>query len=138
MPIILDGQEKYYQNVGPSLYEQYVAKHPQTDKPTYADSYSGQLGDLYNKINNRSPFSYDASKDPLYQSYKDQYIQGGKLAMKDTMGQAAALTGGYANTYGQQVARDDDEFHEDGYDDLTGGFAAVFGGKRFQEGEYHG
>ena len=35
-------------------------------------------------------------------------------------------------------ARDDDEFHEDGYDDLTGGFAAVFGGKRFQEGEYHG
>lgn len=35
-------------------------------------------------------------------------------------------------------ARDDDEFHEDGYDDLTGGFAAVFGGVRFQEGEYHG
>lgn len=105
MPIILDGQDKYYPNVGPSLYEQYVAQHPQTEKPTYADSYSGQLGDLYNKINNRSPFSYDASKDPLYQAYKDQYIQGGKLAMKDTMGQAAALTGGYANTYGQQVGQ---------------------------------
>lgn len=105
MPIILDGQEKYYPNVGPSLYEQYVAQHPQAEKPTYADSYSGQLGDLYNKITNRSPFSYDASKDPLYQAYKDQYIQGGKLAMKDTMGQAAALTGGYGNTYGQQVGQ---------------------------------
>lgn len=35
-------------------------------------------------------------------------------------------------------ARDDDEFHEDGYDAFTGGFAAVFGGKRFQEGEFHG
>ena len=105
MPIILDGQEKYYPNVGPSLYEQYIAQHPQTEKPTYADSYSGQLGDLYNKITNRSPFSYDASKDPLYQAYKDQYIQGGKLAMKDTMGQAAALTGGYSNTYGQQVGQ---------------------------------
>lgn len=105
MPIILDGQEKYYPNVGPSLYEQYVAQHPQAEKPTYADSYSGQLGDLYNKITNRNPFSYDASKDPLYQAYKDQYIQGGKLAMKDTMGQAAALTGGYGNTYGQQVGQ---------------------------------
>lgn len=105
MPIILDGQEKYYPNVGPSLYEQYVAQHPQKEKPTYADSYSGQLGDLYSKITNRSPFSYDASKDPLYQAYKDQYIQGGKLAMKDTMGQAAALTGGYSNTYGQQVGQ---------------------------------
>lgn len=105
MPIILDGQEKYYPNVGPSLYEQYIAQHPQTEKPTYADSYSGQLGDLYNKITNRNPFSYDASKDPLYQAYKDQYIQGGKLAMKDTMGQAAALTGGYGNTYGQQVGQ---------------------------------
>ena len=105
MPIILDGQERYYPNVGPSLYEQYVAQHPQKEKPTYADSYSGQLGDLYNKITNRNPFSYDASKDPLYQAYKDQYIQGGKLAMKDTMGQAAALTGGYSNTYGQQVGQ---------------------------------
>ena len=105
MPIILDGQEKYYPNVGPSLYEQYIAQNPQKEKPTYADSYSGQLGELYDKINNRSPFSYDASKDPLYQAYKDQYIQGGKLAMKDTMGQAAALTGGYGNTYGQQVGQ---------------------------------
>lgn len=105
MPIILDGQEKYYPNVGPSLYEQYIAQNPQKEKPTYADSYSGQLGDLYNKITNRNPFSYDASKDPLYQAYKDQYIQGGKLAMKDTMGQAAALTGGYSNTYGQQVGQ---------------------------------
>ena len=105
MPFIPEGQEKLYQNIGPSLYEQYLANNPQTAKPTYAGSYEGQMAELYDKINGRDPFSYDAAKDPIYQAYKDQYIQGGKLAMKDTMGQAAALTGGYGNTYGQQVGQ---------------------------------
>jgi len=105
MAFVFDGQEKRYQNVGPSLYEQYMANNPQTAKPTYADSYGGQMSELYDKISNRTPFSYDAANDPLYQSYKDQYIQGGKMAMRDTMGQAAALTGGYGNTYGQQVGQ---------------------------------
>ena len=74
-------------------------------KPTYAGTFEGQLNDIYNKIQNREPFNYDVNADPLYQSYKDQYVQQGKLAMKDTMGQAAALTGGYGNTYGQQVGQ---------------------------------
>lgn len=74
-------------------------------KPTYAGTFEGQLNDIFDRIQNREPFSYDVNGDPLYQSYKDQYIQGGKLAMKDTMGQAAALTGGYGNTYGQQVGQ---------------------------------
>lgn len=37
--------------------------------------------------------------DPLYQQYKDQYVAGGQRAMQDVMGQAAALTGGYGNSY---------------------------------------
>ena len=74
-------------------------------KPTYAGTFEGQLNDIFDRIQNREPFSYDVNGDPLYQSYKDRYIQGGKLAMKDTMGQAAALTGGYGNTYGQQVGQ---------------------------------
>jgi hypothetical protein len=60
---------------------------------------------LYNQISGRGPFSYDATKDPLFQGYKNSYVQQGKLAMKDTIGQAAALTGGYGNTYGQQVGQ---------------------------------
>ena len=39
--------------------------------------------------------------DALYQQYRDKYVQQGKQAMQDTMGQAAALTGGYGSTYGQ-------------------------------------
>ena len=73
--------------------------------PQYAGTFEGQLNDLYDRIANREPFSYDVNADPLYDLYKDRYIQGGKLAMKDTMGQAAALTGGYGNTYGQQVGQ---------------------------------
>ena len=75
------------------------------EKPVYAGTYEGQLNDQFDRIQNREKFSYDVNEDPLYQSYKDQYIQNGKLAMKDTMGQAAALTGGYGSTYGQQVGQ---------------------------------
>lgn len=61
----------------------------------YGESLKGAI----DKINNRQPFTYDLNGDALYQQYKNQYIQGGKLAMMDTLGQASALTGGYGNSY---------------------------------------
>ena len=82
-----------------------AVNYQNTEKPEYAGTYEDRLNELFDKISNREKFSYDVSKDPLYGAYKDQYIQQGKLAMKDTMGQAAALTGGYGNTYGQQVGQ---------------------------------
>ncbi len=54
---------------------------------------------ILDKILNREDFSYDLNGDALYQQYKDKYIQQGKMAMQDTMGQAAAMTGGYGNSY---------------------------------------
>jgi len=96
--------EKEIKQVEP-VYSNAIAAAQMAEKPTYAGTFEGQLNDIYNKIANREKFSYNVNEDPLYQSYKDQYIQGGKLAMKDTMGQAAALTGGYGNTYGQQVGQ---------------------------------
>ena len=50
-------------------------------------------------------FSYDMNGDALYQQYKDKYIQQGKLAMMDTMGQAAAMNGGYGSSYAQSVGQ---------------------------------
>ena len=71
---------------------QYEAQRPQEwTGGTYQDS----LNEAMNKINNREKFSYDLNGDALYQQYKDQYMNLGKMAMADTMGQAAALTGGY-------------------------------------------
>lgn len=51
------------------------------------------------------PFSYDLNADALYQQYKNRYTQNARMAMKDTMGQAASLTGGYGSTYGQAVGQ---------------------------------
>lgn len=52
---------------------------------------------------NREDFRYDLDGDALYQQYKDRYMEMGKTAMEDTMGQAAALTGGYGSSYAQNV-----------------------------------
>ena len=64
-----------------------------------------KLTDTMNAIENREKFSYDVNGDALYQQYKDQYVNQGKMAMMDTMGQAAAMTGGYGNSYAQSVGQ---------------------------------
>lgn len=71
----------------------------------YKSQWDGELTELYNRIANRKPFSYDLGTDPVYQQYREQYQRQGRLAMQDTMGQAAALTGGYGSTYGEQVGQ---------------------------------
>lgn len=68
----------------------------------YGDfTYANQtiIEDVLKQYLNREKFSYNFNEDALYQQYKDKYIQQGKMAMQDTMGQAAALTGGYGNSY---------------------------------------
>ena len=77
----------------------------QNNKPTYAGTYDGQVEEFYNQIINREKFSYDLNADILYNQYKDQYVNLGQMAMKDTMGQAAALTGGYGSSYSQSVGQ---------------------------------
>lgn len=93
--------------VSDAAYQQALATLQQVQKsaPVYANSYEGQLADLYQQIVGRDPFRYDLNGDMLYQQYAQQYKNNGRLAMQDTMGQAAALTGGYGSTYGQQVGQ---------------------------------
>lgn len=68
-------------------------------------SQQGWLDEILKNIKNYGDFSYDVNGDALYQQYKDKYIQQGKMAMADTMGQAAAMTGGYGNSYAQSVGQ---------------------------------
>ena len=74
-------------------------------KTGYQSPWEDQLKETANKILNREKFSYDLNGDALYKQYKDRYTQQGKQAMMDTMGQAAALTGGYGNSYAQSVGQ---------------------------------
>ena len=69
-------------------------------KPGYSSRYSSQIDALLDSVLNREGFSYDVESDPLYQQYRKQYIREGDRAMRDTMGNAAALTGGYGSSYG--------------------------------------
>lgn len=67
--------------------------------PTYQSNYKDQLDGLLAQIAGRPDFSYDQGSDPMYQQYRDQYTANGNKAMRDTMGNAAALTGGYGSSY---------------------------------------
>lgn len=71
----------------------------------FTSDYDSGISELYGKITNRQPFSYDYNTDPLYGNYREQYVLGGQKAMKDTLGRAAALTGGYGNSYGSSAGQ---------------------------------
>ena len=85
---------------------QEMLKQQMAQKPgSYQSPWQSQLNDIMGKIMNREKFSYDLNGDALYQQYKDQYMMQGQQAMMDTMGQAAALTGGYGNSYAQTAGQ---------------------------------
>ena len=83
-----------------------LLQQQQANKPgEYTSAWADQISAILDQIMNREKFSYDLNSDALYQQYKDQYTQMGKMAMMDTMGQAAAMTGGYGNSYAQSVGQ---------------------------------
>ena len=85
----------------------------------YSSRWSGRMEDLLEQYQNREAFAYDVNQDPLYQHYKDSYIRGGKLAMEDTLGQAAALTGGYGSSYAQTAGQQAYNQYLEGLNDVA-------------------
>lgn len=69
-------------------------------RPTYTSPYQDQIDALLSQIQNRPDFSYNYVEDPTYEIYRDQYTREGNLAMRDAIGNSAALSGGYGNSYG--------------------------------------
>lgn len=89
-------------------YSKYLPENRYTYDPSKNDAYqraNDQATAIYDKIMNRGEFTFDLNKDKLYQQYRDLYAQMGRGAMEDTMGQAAALTGGYGSTYSQNAGQ---------------------------------
>ena len=84
-----------------ALLQQHMNNRP----GAYQNQWKAQIDDYLNQIENREDFSYNFNEDALYNQYKDQYIRQGQMAMMDTAGQAAALTGGYGNSYAQSVGQ---------------------------------
>ena len=61
--------------------------------------------DLLKELLRGDEFKYDVNGDELYRKYRDAYEREGRLAMKDVMGKAASLTGGYGNSYAETAGR---------------------------------
>jgi hypothetical protein len=89
----VDTYRKYLQNSGNAAWV------PENN-PWYT-----QAQQTLEQINNRDPFRFDLNASALYQMYKNQAIVNGQYAMRDTMGQAAGLTGGYGSSYAQNAGQ---------------------------------
>lgn len=75
------------------------------NKPTYTNTYEDRINGMLDQILNRKGFEYDFNADPMYRQFAQKYQEDGRQAMMDTMGQAAAMTGGYGNSYAQAVGQ---------------------------------
>lgn len=81
------------------------AGYAETGAPAYASRYGAAIDALAGQLLNREAFSYDVNSDALYQQYRDLYTRNGQRAMRDSMGQASSLTGGYGSSYAESVGR---------------------------------
>ena len=77
---------------------------PEYNPTQYSSAWNERMNAIINDLD-LDKFKFDLNGEELYQQYKDQYLRNGRLAMMDTMGQAAGLTGGYGSSYAQQVGQ---------------------------------
>lgn len=101
----------------------------------YQSQYKDQIQGLYDQIANRKDFTYDVNADAMYQQLKDQYIQGGRMAMQDTMGRAQAMTGGYGNSYAQSVGQQSYQGYLQGLNDQVPNLYQMALSRYIQQGD---
>ncbi len=97
--------------------ENKLSQWENTKPDEYKSKYDAQIQSLVNDILTREDFRYDMQSDPLYQQYRQLYTENGQKAMRDTVGQASALTGGYANSYAVTAGN---QAYADYLDELNG------------------
>ena len=79
-------------------------KYSSNNQPT-SETWSQRLNDIYDQIKSRPAYSYNQQNDPLYQQYQQMYERNAKLAQENAVGQAAALSGGYSNSYAETAGQ---------------------------------
>lgn len=99
-------EEKKYVQSDAVTQAQQALQNQQANKPgAYQSQFQTGIDDLASQIQNRDKFKYDVNADALYQQVLQNYLQQGQQAMMDTMGQAAAMTGGYGNSFAQTAGQ---------------------------------
>lgn len=99
------GSNSYTPGNAVTKAQEKLTAHESTKPGEYTNRWQSQMDTLLKDILDRKDFRYDVNADPLFQQYRDQYVRNGQMAMRDTMGQAAQLTGGYGNSYAQMAGQ---------------------------------
>jgi hypothetical protein len=98
-------------------------------------TYTNAVKGTYDAVFNRPQFTYDVNGDALYQQYKDKYINQGRLAMADTIGQASAMTGGYGSSYATTAGSQAYQSHLQNLNDIVPQLYEMAYNKYTQEGQ---
>ena len=69
------------------------------------EGYTGEVRQALDRLGNYRQFSYSPETDPLYSAYRKQYVREGDRAARDTLGSAAALTGGMPSSWAASAAQ---------------------------------
>lgn len=92
-----------YGKTSAQIYAELMEQYGQ-QMPEYNNTRSPQIDAMVDAILNREPFSYDHTTDPTYLAYEQQYKRLGDRAREDTLGDIAALNGGYASSWATSAA----------------------------------
>lgn len=83
------------------IEKQWAEKYPDG----YQGKYDDKISELIDRLSQNEKFSYDFATDPVFNSIKDQYQRNAMLGMREAMGAAAGLTGGYGNSNAQMAGQ---------------------------------
>lgn len=111
--------DDYEESAQVKEYLNNLNNHNASKPGEYQSKYMGLADEVLNNYMNREKFSYDLNGDALYQQYKDKYVTQGKLASQDVMAQAAAMTGGYGNSYAATVGNQAYQFSLQNLNDIV-------------------
>lgn len=103
-PTAMGGMSVNTENFSSSDYNNLLNQAFRVTQQGLNSNYNA-ANDFLNQYLNRDAFSFNINEDAMYNQLKDQYMQQGSLMMEDAMGKAAAMTGGYGNSYAQSVGQ---------------------------------
>ena len=95
----------------------------------YDNRYQADIDAILDSLKNREGFSYNPEEDQLYKSYRDQYLRLGQRAMQDSIGTAAAMSGGYGSSYAQRAGQ---QAYQDYLSGMNDALSAMYG-QAYQE-----
>ena len=94
----VDGSEYIKLGTGASPAKADTSWLDKLGESSYNYDQSGQISAKLDALLNRTPFSYDAASDPLYQQYRKQYTREADRSAEDVLGKTAVMTGGMPST----------------------------------------